>query len=156
MAGALQALTLKLPLALHKYMDTAVLSSEDFFKRWKQIGGAPRESQKIFKAYDISTEATRRLLIGMKWGILDGVDPNPKNFVGATVLHTGGGKYGCLMRLEPNHDNKVRFKLFCAESSHANHHDSQMYRLTIRATDEAVPPILMKLMEERLKEPFPQ
>ena len=25
-----------------------------------------------------------------------------------------------------------------------------MYRLTIRATDEAVPPILLKLMEDRL------
>ena len=25
----------------------------------------------------------------------------------------------------------------------------QMYRLTIRATDEAVPPVLMKLMEDR-------
>lgn len=25
-----------------------------------------------------------------------------------------------------------------------------MYRLTIRATDESVPPMLMKLMEERL------
>ena len=107
MAGSLQALTLKLPVTLHKYMDTAVLSSDDFFKRWKQIGGAPRESQKIFKAYDISTSSTRQLLTGLKWGILDGVDPNTKNFVGATVLHTVGGKFGCLLRLEPSHENKV-------------------------------------------------
>jgi AP-2 complex subunit alpha len=27
---------------------------------------------------------------------------------------------------------------------------TQMYRITIRATDEAVPPILIKAMEERL------
>lgn len=27
---------------------------------------------------------------------------------------------------------------------------TQMYRLTIRATDESVPPVLIKLMEERL------
>lgn len=30
-----------------------------------------------------------------------------------------------------------------------------MYRLTIRATDEAVPPVLMKYMEERLSQPYP-
>ena len=111
MAGSLQALTLQLPLLLHKYMDTAVLSADDFFKRWKQIGGAPREAQKIFKGYDVSTENTRRTLQGLKWGILDGVDPNPRNFVGATVLHTTAGKFGCLLRLEPNHENKV-FLLF--------------------------------------------
>lgn len=38
LAGALQALTLKLPVAIHKFMDPADLSAEDFFKRWKQIG----------------------------------------------------------------------------------------------------------------------
>jgi AP-2 complex subunit alpha len=107
MAGSLQALTLKLPVTLHKYMEGAVLTSDDFFKRWKQIGGAPREAQKIFEGYDVSTESTRRLLQGFKWGVLEGVDPNPKNFVGATVLHTTGGKFGCLLRLEPNAEKKV-------------------------------------------------
>ena len=107
-AGSLQALTLKLPVTLHKYMEGAVLSSNDFFKRWKQIGGAPREAQKIFQGFDVGTESTRRMLQGFKWGILDGVDPNGKNFVGATVLHTGMGKFGCLLRLEPNGGNKVR------------------------------------------------
>ncbi|KAI7351934.1 Adaptor protein complex AP-2 alpha subunit [Hortaea werneckii] len=136
MAGSLQALTLQLPVALHKYMDAAVLTADDFFKRWKQIGGAPRESQKIFQGYNLSTENTRKIVSGFKWGILDGVDPNARNFVGATVLHTSGGKFGCLMRLEPNQENK-------------------MYRLTIRATDESVPPLLMAAMAERLTQPYP-
>lgn len=30
-----------------------------------------------------------------------------------------------------------------------------MYRLTIRATDETVPPVLMKYLEERLRLPYP-
>ncbi|KAK5135236.1 hypothetical protein LTR08_005486 [Meristemomyces frigidus] len=136
MAGSLQALTLQLPVVPHKYMDSAVLSADDFFKRWKQIGGAPRESQKIFQGFDLSNGNTRRLLSGFKWGILDEVDPNKKNFVGATVLHTTSGKFGCLLRLEPNDQNK-------------------MYRLTIRATDETVPPVLMRFMEERLSQPWP-
>lgn len=102
-----QTLNLPLPLQIHKYMSPAVLNSEDFFKRWKQIGAAPREAQKIFKGYDVGAEHTRRVLDGFKWGVLDGVDPNERNFVGATVLHTGAGKFGCLVRLEPNGGNGV-------------------------------------------------
>ncbi|RDW64999.1 hypothetical protein BP6252_10650 [Coleophoma cylindrospora] len=138
LAGALQALTLKLPVTIHKFMDPAELTADDFFKRWKQIGSAPREAQRVFgvKGKDGDREFNdsfiRKTVDGFRWGILDGVDPNKKNFVGASVLHTGeGGKFGCLMRLEPNYG-------------------TQMVRLTIRATDESVPPIMIKLMEERL------
>ncbi|KAI2625349.1 Adaptor protein complex AP-2 alpha subunit [Hypomontagnella submonticulosa] len=139
LAGALQALTLMLPLTAHKFMDPADLTADDFFKRWKQIGGAPREAQQIIglaagKAgqREMTESFVRKTIGGFRWGILNGVDPNSKNFVGASVLHTSeGGKFGCLMRLEPNYT-------------------SQMLRLTIRATDESVPPVLLKLMEERL------
>jgi AP-2 complex subunit alpha len=115
LAGALQALTLKIPVAIHKFMDPAELSAEDFFKRWKQIGGAPREAQRIFGAKggkdggrEFTDSFIRNTVEGFRWGILDGVDPNKKNFVGASVLHTGeGGKFGCLMRLEPNYATQV-------------------------------------------------
>ncbi|KAF2111635.1 adaptin N terminal region-domain-containing protein [Lophiotrema nucula] len=138
LAGALQALTLKLPVVLHKYMDAAELSGDDFFKRWKQIGGAPREAQRIFgmvsKNRTMNPEFVRKVVQGFKWGIIDHVDPNGKNMVGATVLNTSeGGKFGCLLRLEPNYD-------------------TQMFRITIRATDEAVPPVLIKIMEDRLSQ----
>lgn len=115
LAGALQALTLKLPVTIHKFMDPAELSADDFFKRWKQIGGAPREAQRIFGVksgkggqYEFSDAFIRKTVDGFRWGILDGVDPNKKNFVGASVLHTGdGGKFGCLLRLEPNYGTQV-------------------------------------------------
>ncbi|PMD61967.1 Adaptor protein complex AP-2 alpha subunit [Hyaloscypha bicolor E] len=139
LAGALQALTLKLPVVIHKFMDPAELTADDFFKRWKQIGGAPREAQRIFGVKggkdggrEFNDSFIRETVEGFRWGVLDGVDPNKKNFVGASVLHTGdGGKFGCLLRLEPNYG-------------------TQKVRLTIRATDESVSPILIKLMEERL------
>lgn len=138
LAGALQALTLKLPLTAHKFMDPAELSSDDFFKRWKQIGGAPREAQAIIGLgngkgdREIHDTFIRKIIQGFRWGILSGVDPNTKNFVGASVMHTAeGGKFGCLLRLEPNYA-------------------SQMVRLTIRATDESVPSVLLKMMEERI------
>lgn len=154
MAGSLQAVTLQLPVVLHKYMDGAVLHADDFFKRWKQIGGAPREAQKIFRGHDVSDSATRKMLTGLKWGVLDGVDPNPRNFVGATVLHTVAGKFGCLLRLEPNMENQVSCQNELKCDIPANEL-LQMYRLTIRATDEAVPPVLMKVMEARLSQAWP-
>ncbi|KAK1761105.1 adaptin N terminal region-domain-containing protein [Echria macrotheca] len=139
LAGALQALTLKLPVAIHKFMDPAELSADDFFKRWKQIGGAPREAQRIFGLAgpkdgerELTEGFVKSVLEGFRWGLLVGVDPNQKNFVGASVVHTSeGGKFGCLLRLEPNYS-------------------SQMVRLTIRATDDTLPPVLLKMMEERL------
>ncbi|KAK3944552.1 adaptin N terminal region-domain-containing protein [Diplogelasinospora grovesii] len=140
LAGALQAITLKLPVAIHKFMDPAELSADDFFKRWKQIGGAPREAQQIFglaagmkeKGREMNDSFVRGVLEGFRWGLLHAVDPNQKNFVGASVVHTSeGGKFGCLLRLEPNYT-------------------TQMVRLTIRATEESLPPVLLKLMEERL------
>lgn len=116
LAGALQAVTLKLPVAIHKFMDPAELTAEDFFKRWKQIGGAPREAQRVFGlkggrdgGQEINDAFIRRTVEGFRWGVLDGVDPNRKNFVGASVLHTSdGGKFGCLLRLEPNYGTQVR------------------------------------------------
>ena len=116
LAGALQALTLKLPVAIHKFMDPADLSADDFFKRWKQIGGAPREAQRIFGLShsrngdrELTEGFLRRIIEGFRWRILEGVDHNSKNFVGASVLHTSqGGKFGCLMRLEPNYGTQVR------------------------------------------------
>ncbi|KAH7400771.1 adaptin N terminal region-domain-containing protein [Phaeosphaeria sp. MPI-PUGE-AT-0046c] len=138
LAGALQGLTLQLPVLLHKYQEGAELSAEDFFKRWKQIGGAPREAQSIFglagKNRSMNSDFVNKVVSGFKWGIVTGVDPNAKNIVGATVLHTSeGGKFGCLLRLEPNYD-------------------TQMFRITIRATDEAVPSVLLKAMEDRLSQ----
>lgn len=54
-----------------------------------------------------NSEFVRRVVQGFRWGILDGLDPNGKNIVGATVLHTADGKFGCLLRLEPNYDTQV-------------------------------------------------
>jgi len=104
-------LSLKLPVLLHKYMEPAQLVAEDFFKRWKQIGGAPREAQEVFGVVEntkFTPQSTRSVCEGFNWGVLDGVDPKEGNSVGATVLCTSeGGKFGCLMRLEPNYGSQV-------------------------------------------------
>jgi AP-2 complex subunit alpha len=111
LAGALQAYTLQLPIMMHKYMDGSSLSPEDFFKRWRQIGGPPLEAQTTFgvigKGRSTNEAITRKIVEGFKWRILSGVDPNPTNIVGCAVYQAESGKTGCLLRLEPNYEKNV-------------------------------------------------
>jgi AP-2 complex subunit alpha len=115
LAGALQGYTLKLPILAHRFMDPSELSAEDFFKRWKQIGAGPLEAQSTFglrsPSAGMNEKFVRDAVTGFRWRILDNVDPNPKNIVGCAVLQLEKGKTGCLLRLEPNQQQKV-----CAKS----------------------------------------
>ena len=61
----------------------------------------------VAKGRSMSDEFTRRVISQLKWRILEGVDPNPKNFVGCAVFQVEKGKTGCLLRLEPNTEQKV-------------------------------------------------
>lgn len=112
LAGALQGYTLRLPILPHRFMDPSELSAEDFFKRWKQIGAGPLEAQSTFGLRNPSATMNDKFIhetvAGFRWKILDSVDPNPKNIVGCAVLQLEKGKTGCLLRLEPNHQQKVR------------------------------------------------
>jgi len=47
-------------------------------------------------------------LLGAGLSVLDGVDPNPDNFVCAGIVHTTSYQIGCLIRLEPNKPAMVR------------------------------------------------
>jgi AP-2 complex subunit alpha len=116
LAGALQAYTLQLPILMHRYMDPSTLSAEDFFKRWRQIGGGPLEAQSTFavsgKGRSINETFTQRMVDGFRWKILNGIDPNPKNIVGCAVYQVEGGKTGCLLRLEPNYEKNVSSTIY--------------------------------------------
>ena len=125
LAGSHQTIAIRLPVVVTKFMEGVKLGSTDFFERWKLIGGPPREAQSIFP---ISLDATghidlakqREVVSGHGLQVLDGVDPNPSNVVGAGIVHTAvDGKVGCLLRLEPNREAKVRSRhiLTCFTSS---------------------------------------
>lgn len=47
-------------------------------------------------------------LLGFGSALLDNVDPNPENFVGAGIIQTKALQVGCLLRLEPNAQAQVR------------------------------------------------
>jgi AP-2 complex subunit alpha len=119
-AGSLQTLRLKLPVTLHKFMaPSPAFGAEDFFKRWKQIGQKePWEKQLIFASYgSIDLEKARRIIAGLRWSILTGVDKVEENIIGAGVVTTAKGKAGCLLRLEPNLEKAL-------------------WRVTVRGTDD--------------------
>lgn len=116
LAGAHQTIAVRLPIVVTKFLEGVKLSSTDFFERWKLIGGPPREAQSIFP---ISLDASghidlakqRQAVAGHGFQVLEGVDPNPSNVVGAGILHTTlEGKVGCLLRLEPNREAKVSLR----------------------------------------------
>ena len=113
LAGAQQSVVLQLPVLITKFFEHVSLGQGDFFERWKLIGGPPRESQVILpitltEEGGLDMKKYREVISGHRLNLLDGIDPNPNNLVGAGILHTSvDGKVGCLLRFEPNQDAKV-------------------------------------------------
>ncbi|XP_042564038.1 AP-2 complex subunit alpha-2 isoform X3 [Clupea harengus] len=129
--GILQNIAVKLPITLNKFFQPTEMISQDFFQRWKQLSAPQQEVQNIFKAkHSMDTEVTKAKIIGFGVALLDGVDPNPSNFVGAGVIHTKTTQVGCLLRLEPNTQ-------------------AQMYRLTLRTSRDTVSQRLCDLLSDQ-------
>ena len=57
---------------------------------------------------DLSQVRTKLQGFGMQ--LLDGIDPNPDNFVLAGIIHMRAQQVGCLLRLEPNKQAQVNYK----------------------------------------------
>uniref|UniRef100_A0A3P9NI05 AP-2 complex subunit alpha n=1 Tax=Poecilia reticulata TaxID=8081 RepID=A0A3P9NI05_POERE len=129
--GALQNLTLKLPVTINKFFQLTEMASQDFFQRWKQLSQPQQEAQKIFKAnHSMDTEVIKAKLLGLGMALLDNVDPNPENYVCAGVIQTKSQQVGCLLRLEPNAQ-------------------AQMYRLTLRCSKDSVSKRLCELLAQQ-------
>jgi hypothetical protein len=52
--------------------------------------------------------------------LLDGIDPNPENYVSAGILHTRDQQIGCLLRLEPNKQTQVSSNRLSSIGYHGN------------------------------------
>ncbi|KFM77968.1 AP-2 complex subunit alpha-2, partial [Stegodyphus mimosarum] len=130
-SSVLQKLNMKLPVTINKFFEPTVMNSEAFFTRWKNLNNPSQEAQKIFKAkYPMDSEATKTKLNGFGIMLLEGIDPNPENFVCAGIIHTSKVQVGCLLRLEPNRQ-------------------AQMYRLTVRTSKDSVSKELCELLQDQ-------
>ncbi|KAI8489577.1 AP-2 complex subunit alpha-2, partial [Branchiostoma belcheri] len=127
-SGSMQQINLMLPVMLNKFFEPVEMDATTFFNRWKQLNSPGQEEQKIFKAtFPIDSDTSRTKLLGFGFGLLDGVDPNPDNFVGAGIIKAQSSQVGCLLRLEPNMQ-------------------AQMYRLTLRTSSTSVTTRLADLL----------
>jgi AP-2 complex subunit alpha len=123
---------MKLPVSLNKFMEPTQMDASQFFQRWKLLSQPTQESQKIFKAKKpIDIDHVRSKLVGFGMSLLDGIDPNPDNFVCASIVHTTTHQVGCLLRLEPNRQ-------------------VEMYRLTVRASKDSVAKELCDLLQTQI------
>uniref|UniRef100_A0A3Q1I5V2 AP-2 complex subunit alpha n=1 Tax=Anabas testudineus TaxID=64144 RepID=A0A3Q1I5V2_ANATE len=158
--GTLQNIAVKLPVMLNKFFQPTEMTSQDFFQRWKQLGAPQQEVQKIFKAkHPMDKDVTRAKIIGFGVALLDGVDPNSENFVGAGIIHTKSTQVGCLLRLEPNTQAQVNtHKHIHRFIPVLNFHTAavtvclfpvQMYRLTLRTSRDTVSVRLCDLLSEQ-------
>ncbi|XP_045066773.1 AP-2 complex subunit alpha-2 isoform X2 [Coregonus clupeaformis] len=129
--GALQNISLKLPVTINKFFQPTEMAAADFFQRWKQLSQPQQEAQKIFKAsHGMDTEVLKAKLLGLGTALLENVDPNPENYVCAGVIQTKAQQVGCLLRLEPNAQ-------------------AQMYRLTLRSSKDTVSQRVCDLLAEQ-------
>jgi len=129
--GTPQCYILQLPVLLLKFSVAAEMTATDFFNRWKVLSSPGQEYQEVFNAnFPIDTEASKVKLLGCNMGLLDGVDPNPDNFVSAGIIHVKSSQIGYLLRLEPNLQ-------------------AQMYRITIRSSRAGVAEILARSLTDQ-------
>jgi AP-2 complex subunit alpha len=110
--GGARVVDLDLPIDNVKFMSPVTMSSEEFFNRWRQIGGAPREAQTAFQSSK-KTEEIKDILLKINLSVMEDIDPNPSNFVGASIFNSSS-KIGCLMRIEVNEQVRTHcsFSLF--------------------------------------------
>jgi AP-2 complex subunit alpha len=126
LTGSHQASSLRLPIVITKFFEHVKLGPSDFFERWKLIGN-DREAQAIFpitltSSGQLDLNRYRQVISGQRLNVLDDIDPNPNNLVAAGVLHMSvEGKVGCLLRLEPNREAKVRKRQFVITFSNSEY-----------------------------------
>ncbi|CAF0860690.1 unnamed protein product [Didymodactylos carnosus] len=126
-----QKVDFSFPLYINKFIEKVEMDSNNFFLRWRNLDKPGQECQKIFSAkHPIDQDDCRQKLTGFGWSNLIGIDVNAQNFCGAGILHTVGQQIGCLYRLEPNIPAK-------------------MYRLSVRASKDAVATRLVELLEDQ-------
>jgi AP-2 complex subunit alpha len=156
LAGSHQTIKLRLPIVVTKFFEHVKLGQADFFERWKLIGGPPREAQSIFPvelnaAGQLDLVKNRQIVSGHNLNVLDDIDPNLNNLVAAGVLHMSvDGKVGCLLRVEPNKDAKVRISRMYSLQRYSVL-KLQLCRLTVRSTSEDVAREVQNLLQAPLK-----
>lgn len=128
----------KLPIAVHKFIEPLPLNSADaFFSQWNAIPkDSPQEAVRIFKQSEqyMNVSDTKALIRdGFNIAILEGVDPSPLNVVAA------GSFFG---------DNNTRMSVLVRIQVNAQ---KQVFRLTVRSQDPVLTQQVQQYMQQYLE-----
>lgn len=69
----------------------------------------------------MEADAIKAKLSGFGMQILEGIDPDPENYVCAGIIYTRSMNIGVLSRLEPNKQAMVRRTFICIKKNPSNH-----------------------------------
>jgi AP-2 complex subunit alpha len=124
---------IKLPIAVHKFVEPLQLNSADaFFQQWNAIPkGTPQEVAKAFKqAPDYTNIDNVKSLLrdGFNLAVLEGIDPSPHNVVAAGTFYFGNDRTAVLLRVQTDPQK-------------------QAFRLTVRTSDPTLSQELHKYIQ---------
>ena len=91
-AAGQQQVLLPLPLPPTKFVQPLNVDGPEFFRRWKAFDG--KEKQDVFKLVSNPLDPAKvesTLASGMRFALLEAVDPNAANYVACGWLATKGG-----------------------------------------------------------------
>ena len=129
--GTFQNVSVKLPITRNKFFQPTEMASQNFVQCWKQLSNPHQEVQNISKAkHPMDIEITKAKIIGFGSVLLEEVDLNPANFMGAGIIHSKPTQTDCLLGLEPNLQ-------------------TQMYRLTLHTSKDTMSQRLCELLSEQ-------
>ncbi|KAL0485916.1 AP-2 complex subunit alpha [Acrasis kona] len=128
----------KLPIAVHKFIEPLPLNSADaFFAQWNAIPkDTPQESVRIFKQSEqyLNVDNTKALLRdGFNIAVLENIDPSPLNVVAAGVFFgDNNNRTNVLLRIQVNAQKQV-------------------FRLTVRSQDEVLTQQVQQYVQQYLE-----
>jgi AP-2 complex subunit alpha len=101
--GAPVSLCLDLPVVVTKFNEPLSFQAPTFFAEWKNIAGPPLEEIQVFQGKDpVDLAAVKTFLgTGLKFSVLEGIDPSPANIVASSKV-SGASEVQILLRLETN------------------------------------------------------
>jgi AP-2 complex subunit alpha len=133
MADTQVNLYVRLPITVNKFISPVSMTGGDFFLQWNSIHGKNLEEQQVIKAIKpIDIVANVKMFsTGLKFAVLQNVDPNPNNIVAAGKFYSTAYQHPVLIRVETNVQN-------------------QMYRVTVKSPSAVLPLSLLSLISAKL------
>jgi len=127
-------LSIQLAIVITKFVEPLNIQGGDFFQQWKQLDTpGPHNTQSVVKSTrPVDIPAVSKVLTsGLKFTLLNNVDPNMNNIVGTGNFATPTGRTPFLFRIESNPEHS-------------------MYRLSVRSSSPYISAGVLRILDTHL------